>query len=90
MGLGWEPGSHVYIWFYSGMLVATLGATVAKERVGLAAGSYAVDPVPTALWDQSVTSAPNRPPSLQMGASKMERVGGGAPKAHNKHEQCPT
>jgi hypothetical protein len=61
MGLGWEPGSHVYIWFYSGMHVATLGATVAKERVGLAAGSYAVDcdPVPTALRDQSVTSAPN-------------------------------
>jgi hypothetical protein len=27
----------------------------------------------------------NRPPSLQMGASKMERVGGGAPEAHNVH-----
>ena len=32
MGLGRKPGSHVYIWFYSGTLIATLGATVAKER----------------------------------------------------------
>jgi hypothetical protein len=32
MGLGREPGSHVYVWFYSGTLIATLGATVAKER----------------------------------------------------------
>jgi hypothetical protein len=35
------------------------------------------DVASTILW--------NRPPSLQMGASKMERVGGGAPEAHNVH-----
>jgi hypothetical protein len=32
MGLGWELGGHVYIWFYSSTLIATLVTTVAKER----------------------------------------------------------
>jgi hypothetical protein len=32
MGLGQEPGSHLYSWFYSVTLIATLGATVAKEH----------------------------------------------------------
>jgi hypothetical protein len=41
MGLWWEPESHVYIWFYSGMLTATLGLLWQRNAgVGLAAGSY--------------------------------------------------
>jgi hypothetical protein len=45
MQLVLEPGRVGYIGFYSGRLRTTLGSTVAKERRGLAAGSYDGDPM---------------------------------------------
>jgi hypothetical protein len=46
MGLGREPGSHVYIWIYSCTLIATLGATVAKERRCGACRRLVLRPIP--------------------------------------------